>query len=139
MNTKATFCLLICGAIGCGDGNLAVPRTAATSGTVTFKGKPVSGVKVSLHPQFDMGPNKFTPHGVTSKDGRFSLSTGHPNDGAPPGEYIATFELIQDTTDGRGTEIEVDAWKGKYGDPASSYHKVTIVKGDNVLGPFNLD
>jgi 5-hydroxyisourate hydrolase-like protein (transthyretin family) len=106
---------------------------------VLLKGKPAAGVKVTFHPKFDMGAVKFTPSGLTDKNGRFTLSTAAPSDGAPPGEYAVTFELPQVTADKVGREIEVDAWKGKYGDPATDRWKVTIRNGENDLEPFKLD
>ncbi len=126
-------------AVGCGGGGISAPRTYPVSGTVLVKGKAVAGVKVSLHPQFDMGSVKFTPNGLTGKDGKFTLSTAAPNDGAPAGAYVATFELLQGGTDKRGLDVEVDVWKGKYADPAKSDKKVTIKSGDNALEPFTLD
>lgn len=127
-------------AAGCGGGGLSAPKTTPVSGTVQFKGKPAAGVKVTFHPQFDMGGRaKFTPNGETGKDGKFTLSTAAANDGAPPGDYVVTFELLRTGADARGLEIEVDQWKGKYSDPATSTFKVTIQKGDNAPQAFNLD
>jgi hypothetical protein len=108
------------------------------SGTVQVKGKAVAGVKVSFHAQFDMGSVKFTPSGLTDKEGRFTLTTAVQNDGAPRGDYLVTFEMLQAGADKRGQDIEVDVWKGKYGDPARG-EKVTVTSGDNVLGPFSLN
>lgn len=134
----ALACLV---AVGCGGGGVSrpVPRTTPVSGTVLFNGKPASGVKVTFHPQFDMEPTKFTPHGETDKDGRFTPSTAAPSDGAPPGDYVVTFEMLRAGTDRRGLDVEVDAWRGKYADPAKSAWKVTIKDGDNTLEPFKLD
>jgi hypothetical protein len=50
-----------------------------------------------------------------------------------------TFELLRGGTDKAGLDIEVDAWKGKYADPAKSSWKVTVKDGDNALEPFKLD
>jgi hypothetical protein len=47
----------------------------------------------ALHLKFDMGAVKFTPSGLTDKDGKFVLSTASASDGAPPGEYEATLSL----------------------------------------------
>jgi hypothetical protein len=126
-------------AAGCGDGSISAPRTAPVTGTVLVKGKPVAGVKVTFHPQFNMGKVKYAPSGLTDKDGRFTLTTAAPNDGAPKGEYAVTFALMRDITDARGLDSEEDVWKGKYADPANSAFKVTVVSGDNVAGPFNLE
>jgi hypothetical protein len=106
-----------------------------TTGTVLFQGKPAEGVKVTLHPKFNM---MFTPNGVTGKDGQFILSTGAPADGAPPGEYSATFELLRTGADERGLDTEFDLWKGKYANPETA-PKVTIGSSDTVLEPFRLN
>ncbi|MFO0799314.1 MAG: hypothetical protein U0804_17745 [Gemmataceae bacterium] len=129
---------LAAAAAGCGGG-ISAPRTHPVSGTVTYKGKAAAGVKVSFHPQFDMGAVNFVPSATTGQDGKFSLSTAAPNDGAPAGDYVVTFELLKAGTDKRGLDVEVDAWKGKYGDPAASDKKVTVRSGDNALPPFVLD
>lgn len=127
-------------ATGCGGGNgISAPRTAPVAGTVLVKGKPAAEVKVTFHPQFDMGSVKFIPNGLTGKDGRFTLSTAAPGDGAPPGEYKVTFELLRVTADKRGLDTEVDQWKGKYSDPEKSDFMVTIRKGDNALEAFKLE
>jgi hypothetical protein len=108
------------------------------AGTVLVKGKPAAGVTVTFHPKFDMGAVKFTPSAVTGKDGRFTLSTAAAGDGAPPGDYAVTFELLRGGADKMGRDVEVDAWKGKYGDPAKG-PAVTVKAGDNALDPFRLD
>jgi hypothetical protein len=127
-------------AVGCGGGGgIKAPRTASVSGTVQFKGRPVAGVKVTFHPQFDMGAVKFTPSGESGTDGRFTLSTAAANDGAPPGDYVVTFEYLRGGADPSGRDIEVDVWKGKYADPTKSTWKVTIRSGENVLEPFVLN
>ena len=124
-------------AVGCG-GDVSPPRAYPVSGTVLVKGKAVAGVKVSFHAQFKMGAYNFTPFGTTDKDGRFTVTTKTANDGAPPGDYLLTFEKLQAGADARGQDIDVDVWKGKYGDPARG-EKVTVASGDNVLGPFQLN
>ncbi len=140
MTTSRVVVVALVGAavVGCG-GDISAPRTVPTSGTVQFKGKPAEGVKVTLHPKFNMGSVKFTPNGVTGKDGRFTLSTGAPGDGAPPGEYSVTFELLRAGTDKRGLDTEIDVWKGKYADPEGGKWIVTVRAGEPELPRFNLD
>lgn len=126
---------LACAALaGCG-GAISAPRTVPTSGTVLFRGKPAGGVKVTLHPRFNM---MFTPNGMTGKDGRFRLSTAAPVDGAPPGEYSVTFELLRPGADQRGLDSEFDAWKGKYANPDTA-PRVTVGSAPTTLEPFRLD
>lgn len=141
MITSRVFVALVCAAaVGCGGaGGISAPRTAPVSGTVLVKGKPTAGVKVTFHPQFDMGQVKFNPNGETDKEGRFTLNTAAGAAGAPPGEYAVTFELLRAGTDRAGLDVEVDAWKGKYADPSKGSFKVTVKDGDNALEPFKLD
>ena len=137
--SRAALVVLACAAAcGCGGGNIQAPRTAPVAGAVTLKGKPVAGVRVTFHPKFDMGAVKFAPSGTTDKQGRFTLSTAAAGDGAPPGEYAVTFELMQGGADKRGLDIEVDAWKGRYADPAAG-RPVTVKSGANELETFQLD
>lgn len=129
------------GLAGCGGDGLVAPETFPVSGTVTIKGKPAIGVRVQLHPQFDIGDIKFVPSGETGPEGTFTISTAAPGDGAPPGEYAITLEkprIISDRSQS-GIETEIDDFKGKYSDPQQSPWKVTIVEGDNPLKPFELD
>ncbi|MFO0808497.1 MAG: twin-arginine translocation signal domain-containing protein [Gemmataceae bacterium] len=125
---------------GCGQG-IAVPKTVPVRGRVTVKGKPAAGVTVTFHPRFDVGPVKFTPSGTTGRDGGFTLSTASPGDGAPRGEYVVTFAQMQVQTDRKAgnLEVEVDAWKGKYGDPAASKWTATVGPCETQLEPFNLE
>lgn len=126
---------------GCGAKTIVPPRTSPVTGTVTLKNKPFAGVLVTFHPQFDIGPIKYTPSGETGSDGKFTLSTGAPGNGAPPGEYLVTFEKLRTVSDRQnsGIEKEVDDLKGKFSDPARSNWKVTISDGRNELEPFQLD
>ncbi|MFO0875915.1 MAG: hypothetical protein U0840_00830 [Gemmataceae bacterium] len=136
--SRIAWVALVCAAVvGCGSG-ISAPRTVPTAGTVLWKGKPAEGVKVTLHPKFNMGAVKFTPSGLTGKDGHFTLSTAAPGDGAPSGEYSVTFELLRPGTDKRGLDIEVDVWKGKYANPDTG-PKVTIGSSTTTLEPFRID
>src|SRR5260221_10794981 len=71
---------------GCGEG-ISVPSTVPVSGVVKYKGKPLQGIRVTLHPQAETAKPTFIPSGQTGPDGRFTLSTGAPGNGAPPGSY----------------------------------------------------
>lgn len=126
---------------GCGGDVLTAPSTAPVSGSVTWKGKPAPGVRVHLHPQFDVGEIKFVPSGETGADGTFTLSTAAPGDGAPPGDYVVTLEKPRVVSDRNqsGIEVEIDDLKGKYSDPAKSTWNVTIAAGTNQLQPFAIE
>src|SRR5262245_10426414 len=117
--------LLLLGAAvlgGCGK-KLSVPSTVPVNGVVKYKGKPLQGIRVTLHSQAESAKPTFVPTGQTGPDGKFKLSTGAPGNGAPPGTYVVTFEKPEIT----GTvETEVDAFRGAYSDPAKSKWTVTI-------------
>jgi hypothetical protein len=125
---------------GCGKG-LSVPSTAPVTGVVKYKGKPLQGIRVTLHSEAGAEKGAFVPSGQTGPDGKFSLSTGAPHNGAPPGTYVVTFDKpeIASAASTRSIETEIDAFGGKYSDPAQSKWTVTIVKGENVLEPFELN
>jgi hypothetical protein len=129
--------LLLLGAAvlgGCAKG-ISVPSTAPVSGVVKYKGKPLQGIRVTLHSQTKTEKSGFIPTGQTGPDGKFTLGTGASRNGAPPGTYAVTFEKPEI----KGyVETEVDAFAGKYSDPAKSPWTVTIEKGENSLQPFDL-
>jgi len=124
---------------GCGKG-LSVPSTAPVSGTVTYKGKPLQGIRVTLHSQEESDKTQFIPAGQTGPDGKFKLSTGAPGNGAPLGTYVVTFDKpeIGSPASTGSVETEIDAFAGKYSDPAHSKWTVTIEQGENSLPPFDL-
>jgi len=139
IDRRRTFVLLfLLGAAvlgGCGKG-LSVPSTVPVSGVVKYKGKPLQGIRVTLHSQTESAKPAFIPSGQTGPDGKFKLSTGAPGNGAPPGTYVVTFEKPEITG---SVETEVDAFRGMYSDPAKSKWTVTIEKGENSLQPFELN
>ena len=86
-------------AAGCGGNTLSAPGAVPVKGQVQVKGKPLAGVLVTFHPKFNIGAVKFKPSGLTDKDGRFTISTAAPYDGAPPGEYTVTFTFPRAASD----------------------------------------
>jgi hypothetical protein len=65
---------------GCGDGRSA---PAPVTGMVTYKGRPVEGARVMFYPH---GTRPAV--GTTDVNGRFSLLTWAPGDGALEGESV---------------------------------------------------
>jgi len=51
------------------------------------RGRRRMGIRVIFHPLFDIGEMKFTPNGMSNRNGEFSLGTYKAGDGAPVGEY----------------------------------------------------
>lgn len=124
-------------ATGCGGG-VSVPSTVPVQGVVKYKGKPVRGIRVKFHAQGGLPTKGFMPTGETGPDGGFNLSTGAPLNGAPPGEYVVTFERPM-LDPKQSVETEIDGFKGKYSDPAQSKWTVTVASGESTLQPFELD
>ena len=141
---RRNFALLfLLGAVvmgGCGKG-ISVPSTVPVSGVVKYKGKPLQGIRVTLHPQGETAKPEFIPSGQTGSDGKFILSTGAPGNGAPLGTYVVTFEKpeIGSPASTGSVETEIDAFGGKYSDPAKSKWTITIAQGENSLQPFELN
>jgi hypothetical protein len=67
-------------AAGCGGG----AKTAPTSGRITYKGKPVAKAHVSFTP---VEGDRRAATGLTDDDGRYTLETFAPGDGALVGHY----------------------------------------------------
>jgi hypothetical protein len=137
---RRSFLLIPLLLAGCGGGSAEPPKTVPVTGSVVFKakGNNLGGVKVTFHPQFKIGSINWLPSGTTDKAGKFVLNTGGPNNGAPPGEYKVTFELIVATADKYGRDTEVDVWKGKYAD-LNTAPTVTIGNSATTLDPFPLN
>jgi len=132
--------LFVLASVGCSQ-QISIPQTVPVRGMVASHQKPVPGVTVKFHPQFDMGRVKFIPNGETDREGMFTLSTGEGGNGAPLGDYVVTLEKLKVTHDPQQSsiEVEVDEWQGKYADPATSTWKVTVKDGTNDLKPFEID
>jgi hypothetical protein len=73
--------------LGCGGNSDAVPVT----GTVTYKDKPIGKINVMFIPT-DAGGN--IAQGTSDENGKFSLQTLEPNDGAKPGNYKVSFKYV---------------------------------------------
>lgn len=69
---------------GCSGGG--TPETAPVSGKVIFEGEPVTNATVTFTPEAGRPAT-----GSIDGEGRFSLSTFRPNDGAVPGRHRVTF------------------------------------------------
>jgi hypothetical protein len=73
---------------GCGDSG-PVPDiipTVPVSGTLTYNGKPVPSFKVVFSPT----DGRKTAMGTTDADGKFTLGTNQPGDGAAVGTHKVT-------------------------------------------------
>ncbi len=125
---------------GCGSDNR---QTHPASGTVSFGGKPAKGVVVTLIPaDAQTLPLTGYPRGEVDADGRFTLTTLSPGDGAPAGEYKLTLRWPVDLAgkakslaEAQGEGGDADKLKSRYADPKTTPWSVTIKPGDNALAP----
>lgn len=77
---------------GCGkSGDPNRPKTVKAGGVVLYNGQPVEGATVTLMPM-DSGPRGAV--GTTNAQGRFSLTSFDPNDGAVPGKYYVGISKV---------------------------------------------
>ncbi len=105
------------------------PPTVPTSGTVTYKDKPLSNAKVIFSPN---DPGKGRPaEAMTKSDGSYQLSTFEAGDGAMAGEYkIAVLAVETPSDPGTKNADAKSVIPAKYTKPATSGLTATIAAGD---------
>lgn len=117
---------------GCNQG----PRLAKVSGVVLLDGKPIEGASVLFTPEAGGRP----ADGVTDKEGKFTLQTFEPGDGALVGKHkVAVVGMrmtgIQATADGLSGEVDTskvrEVWfvPKKYSTPETSGIEVEVKRG----------
>lgn len=72
---------------GCSD-NSGLGKRYAVSGTVSYNGKPVEKGTITFKPATDSESARAASGDI--KDGKYSLTTAEPGDGALPGSYKVT-------------------------------------------------
>jgi hypothetical protein len=131
---------------GCGEPPEARVARHPARGRVLYKGQPLGGAAVALHPVDDAkyGKDVPRPSSRTGEDGKFQLTTYEANDGAPAGSYIVTISSAPKARREGGilndpkSPIATDVLKGRYLDPKKSKLKVEIKEGENDLAPIDL-
>jgi len=104
------------GTVACGSGGITkVP----VEGTVTFKGQPLATGQIQFLPE--SGPSDTDPAATGLVDnGKFTLGTEGPGDGAKPGKYRVTvfsYEPVQLRGGEQGSKSAIPA---RYGNPDTS-------------------
>ena len=136
---SATFLVAM---TGCGNGNLA-----PVSGTVTYDGKPVPGLRVVFSPEtigddYAVGPYS---KGVTDENGRFTLATRHKDEGAFIGKHKLAFQY-QDISALAMSDLRNDLNDAKDAGDKEEFKKTkekiakmkAKLKGRPVLGVFEM-
>jgi hypothetical protein len=107
------------------------PPVYEVRGQILFNGKPVPHAFVALHPLESTQPTAIRPSATTDETGHFILSSYHAEDGAPPGEYIATVEWRKPKQLDSDASVQgPNLLPARYSKPATSDLRV-IVKPDN--------
>ncbi len=125
---------------GCSADKQAV-ETYATSGQVTFKGKPAQGARVIFFYASEnlRGQLLPTPQATVDETGNFRVSCFGDEDGAPAGAYrLGIVWRKKPSGDSYGDSRPPDRLKGRYGNPLRSGLTATIVEGENILPPIQL-
>jgi hypothetical protein len=99
----AALAAALCGCGG-GDGAADRPDRVPVTGTVTHQQKPVEGATVMFSPVSE----GYAAIGLTDAEGRFSLQTFDPDDGAVPGEYRITVRKVEMSDPGAGLPDDAD-------------------------------
>jgi hypothetical protein len=127
---------------GCGDGRIA---TYPVTGTVLVDGRPAEGAVVICVPTSTSEPeaDRLRPFGVADAQGRFTLKTFEPGDGAPAGEYKVLIEwpapVSADAARGGGrAAVGPDRLRGKYFKLDQSNLAMSVKEESNDLPPFEL-
>ena len=117
--------------------------TYPVKGQVFVNSKPGKGVVASLKRNGKPLPRDIQPRAVVDDQGNFVVSTYGNGDGAPEGEYVATFRLPEKLGQIKfmgGGEEPKDIFGGKYDDPATSTFKLSVTSGgSNDLGRVELE
>ena len=136
---RSLFCAL-CGAllVGCGQPKFDRAAVVAVEGSVAFDGKPLPGAMIVLHPKIATPAGSPTPRAQVAKDGTFRFTTYDANDGAPPGEYVATiawYRLV-----GKGSDVQAgpNVLPPKYSHPKTSKWEVRVAENPTRLPPVQL-
>ncbi|MFM8728761.1 MAG: hypothetical protein ACKON9_26990 [Planctomycetaceae bacterium] len=97
-----TACTLISGCGGSYEPQAEIFQTVTAAGVLTWKGKPLPGFVVSVHP----ADGKRTASGTTDGEGKFQLGTNTAGDGAVPGSHKISVVWQPPEDDGMGNVID---------------------------------
>ena len=131
---------LVCLNAGCSSKGPTGPERVPTfpvKGQVLVDGAPAGSLQVILNPN-GTPPVPTLISAMTDAEGKFTIGTYESNDGAPAGEYKATFEwkpLNMMTGRYEGS----DKLNDRYKEPAKSEVSVSVTEGsDTDLGEIKL-
>ena len=111
--------------------------TSTVKGQVVVDGNPAAGIQVQLIAT-NGAPATSVSAAMTTEQGSFEISTYEQGDGAPAGEYSATFTWRELAVMNQGADMP-DKLKDRYSNPQSSTFKVKVESGKPVdMGKIEL-
>jgi hypothetical protein len=136
--TLAACATLMLAAAGC-SGKVEAERVPVypVEGAITFKGQPMPGAFIVLHPKT---PNEKAPasRAEVTNEGSLRVSTYNAGDGAPEGEYVLTVQWNKLVKNGSDVVAGPNVIPSKYSKPETSGIVVHVAAGPNSLQPIKL-
>ena len=123
---------------GCGKANPDRIRVVPVDGKVTFNGQPLPGAMIVLHAKNGGSLAAPTPRAQVGKDGSFRFTTYDADDGAPPGEYVATIAWYKLVNQGGDVKAGPNVLPSKYSNPRTSKWEIRIAESPTRLPPVQL-
>jgi hypothetical protein len=117
--------LLILSMAGCGG-----PSPVSAGGTIAYQEKPVANANVQFVPT-GQGQERKIATGETDAEGKFTVGTVKPSDGAVPGDYTVTVTPKGPAATAGNYELpSKPPFPAHYSDATTSSLKVTVKRGD---------
>jgi hypothetical protein len=133
----AMFAALILPVFGCSRGSTDRVAVHPVQGAIQFRGQPMEGAFVSLHPK-SATDGVPTPRATVAKDGTFTVTTYNGNDGAPEGDYVVTVQWYRPVRVGNDLVGGPNVLPAKYASVQTSDVKIRIASGENQLQTIQL-
>lgn len=99
----AACCALLACCVGCKKDSGSRAGLVPAAGVVMYQGQPVADAEIEMRPESDTQPNCVAV-GRTDAQGKFTLMTDRPNDGALPGKYKTVVKKQAQTINGKPRE-----------------------------------
>jgi hypothetical protein len=136
---RAIFLWAAIGLLAAGCGRCEKNRVAVhpVQGAIQFRGQPMEGAFVSLHPK-SATDGVPTPRATVAKDGTFTVTTYDGNDGAPEGDYVVTVQWYRPVRVGNDVVGGPNVLPTKYASAQTSDVIISVASGDNQVRPIQL-
>jgi len=123
--------------VGCGRGEKNHVAVHPVQGAIQFRGQPMEGALVSLHPK-SATDDVPTPRATVAKDGTFTVTTYDGNDGAPEGDYVVTVQWYRPVRVGNDLVGGPNVLPAKYALAETSDVQIRVAAGENRLQPIQI-